>query len=131
VLIEARLLLAIFAGGCAGALARAGLLELAPTHPGRWPWVTFGVNVAGSFLLGWVATHRSPASRVRAVVGTGFCGALTTFSTLQLEVLEMLDADRVGVALLYASGSVVAGLAGVALGARLAPTPPPRPVPVA
>jgi CrcB protein len=132
VLIEARLLLAIFAGGCAGALARAGLLELAPTHPGRWPWVTFAVNVAGSFLLGWIATHRSPASRVRAVVGTGFCGALTTFSTLQLELLEMMDADRVAVAFLYASGSVVAGLAGVWLGARPAPTPPsPRPVPAA
>ena len=133
-LIEVRLLLAIFAGGCAGALARAGLLELAPTHPGRWPWVTFGVNVAGSFALGWIATHRSPASRVRAVVGTGFCGALTTFSTLQLELLEMLDADRVGLAVAYAGGSVVAGLAGVALGVRLAPGPtssPTRPVPAA
>jgi CrcB protein len=123
VLLELRLLLAIFAGGCAGALARAGLLELAPTHPGRWPWVTFGVNVAGSLLLGWIATHRSPASRARALIGTGFCGALTTFSTMQLELLEMLDADRVGMAVLYAGGSVVAGLIGVALGVRAAPTP--------
>jgi CrcB protein len=129
VLLELRLLLAIFAGGCAGALARAGLLELAPTHAGRWPWVTFGVNVAGSLLLGWVATHRSPASRTRALIGTGFCGALTTFSTLQLEVLEMLDAERVGVAVLYAGGSVVAGLAGVALGVRVAPTPASAPTP--
>jgi CrcB protein len=123
VLLELRLLLAIFAGGCAGALARAGLLELAPTHAGRWPWVTFGVNVAGSLLLGWVATHRSPASRTRALIGTGFCGALTTFSTLQMELLGMLDAKRLGVALLYASGSVIAGLAGVALGVRAAPRP--------
>jgi CrcB protein len=123
VLLEVRLLLAVFAGGCAGALARAGLIELAPTHAGRWPWVTFGVNVAGSVLLGWIATHRSPASRARAVVGTGFCGALTTFSTLQLEVLGMVDADRIGLAALYAGGSVVAGLAGVTLGVRAAGGP--------
>jgi CrcB protein len=129
VLLEVRLLLAIFAGGCAGALARTGLLELAPTHPGRWPWVTFGVNVAGSLLLGWIATHRSPASRTRALIGTGFCGALTTFSTLQLELLEMLDADRLGGAALYLAGSVVAGLAGVALGVRAAPTPARAPAP--
>lgn len=128
-LLELRLLLAIFAGGCAGALARAGLLELAPTHAGRWPWVTFGVNVAGSLLLGFVATHRSPASRTRALVGTGFCGALTTFSTLQLELLELLDADRIGVAVLYVGGSVVAGLAGVALGVRAAPALAPAPGP--
>jgi CrcB protein len=129
VLLEVRLLLAIFAGGCAGALARAGLLELAPTQAGRWPWVTFGVNVAGSLLLGWVATHRSPASRTRALIGTGFCGALTTFSTLQLELLEMLDADRLGMAIVYAGGSVIAGLTGVALGVRAAPAPAPAPTP--
>jgi CrcB protein len=129
VLLEFRLLLAIFAGGCAGALARTGLLELAPTHAGRWPWVTFGVNVAGSLLLGWIATHRSPASRTRALIGTGFCGALTTFSTMQLELLGMLDADRLGVAVLYAGGSVAAGLVGVALGVRSAPTPAPTPAP--
>ena len=128
-LLELRLLLAIFAGGCAGALARTGLLELAPTHTGRWPWVTFGVNVAGSLLLGFIATHRSPASRARALIGTGFCGALTTFSTMQLELLGMLDADRVGVAMLYVSGSVAAGLTGVALGVRAAPTPTPAPTP--
>ena len=106
-------------------MARTGLLGLAPTHAGRWPWVTFGVNVAGSVLLGFIATHRSPASRARALIGTGFCGALTTFSTMQLELLEMLDADRLGVAVLYAGGSVVAGLIGVALGVRAAPTPRP------
>jgi CrcB protein len=124
VLLEFRLLLAIFAGGCAGALARSGLIELAPAHAGRWPWVTFAVNVAGSLLLGWIATHRSPASRARALIGTGFCGALTTFSTMQLEVLGLLDADRLGVAALYAGGSVAAGLAGLALGVRAAPRPP-------
>jgi CrcB protein len=118
VLLEVRLLLAVFAGGCAGALARAGLIELAPTHPGHWPWITFAINVAGSVLLGWIATRQTPASRTRALIGTGFCGALTTFSTMQLELLQLLDADRLGVAALYAGGSIVAGLAGAALGVR-------------
>jgi CrcB protein len=121
VLLEIRLLLVVFAGGCAGALARAGLIELAPADPGHWPWVTFAVNVAGSFVLGWIATHRSPADHARALIGTGFCGALTTFSTLQLELLEMLDADRLALAALYAGGSVMAGLVGVVLGVRAAP----------
>jgi fluoride exporter len=120
VILEARLLLAVFAGGCAGALARAGLLEAWPTHAGRWPWVTFGVNVVGSVLLGWIAAREpSPASRRRAVIGTGFCGVLTTFSTLQLEVLELLDASRAGLAVVYVGASVAAGLVGVAAGARV------------
>jgi CrcB protein len=110
-LLETRLLLAVFAGGCAGTLARAGLFELAPPHAGQWPWITFFINIAGAALLGWVAARRGPADRARALVGTGFCGALTTFSTMQLEVLQLLDADRVGVALLYAGVSVAVGLA--------------------
>jgi CrcB protein len=117
-LLETRLLLAVFAGGCAGALARAGLFELAPPHAGQWPWITFAINVAGSALLGWIAARRGPADRMRAVVGTGFCGALTTFSTFQLEVLQLLDADRVGVALLYAGGSVAAGLVAAEVARR-------------
>jgi CrcB protein len=116
--LEARLLVVVFCGGCAGTLARAGMTEAIPPHAGHWPWATFLVNVVGACVLGWVATRRGPADHVRQLVGTGFCGALTTFSTLQLEVLRMLDASRVGLALLYVSGSVVAGLLAVAVGAR-------------
>jgi fluoride exporter len=114
--LETRLLAVVFAGGCAGTLLRAAVFEAAPQHAGRWPWATFCVNVAGAVLLGWIATRRSPADPARALIGTGFCGALTTFSTMQLEVLGLLDASRVGVALLYVMGSVAAGLAGAALG---------------
>jgi CrcB protein len=114
--LEVRLLAVVFCGGCAGTAARAGVAEAMTPRPGHWPWATFVVNVVGALALGWVATHRSPADRVRALIGTGFCGALTTFSTMQLEVLRMLDADRIGLALLYVSGSVAAGLAGASLG---------------
>ncbi|HET6505838.1 MAG TPA: fluoride efflux transporter CrcB [Baekduia sp.] len=108
--LELRLLSVVFCGGCVGTLARAGMTEAIAPSPGHWPWATFVVNVVGAFVLGWIATHRGPADHARQLIGTGFCGALTTFSTMQLEVLRMLDASRVGLALLYVSGSVAAGL---------------------
>jgi CrcB protein len=73
------------------------------------------VNVAGALALGCVATRYAIASRPQRLLGTGFCGALTTFSAMQLELLEMLDADRYALAATYAAGSVAAGLAAVAL----------------
>lgn len=112
------MLAAIFLGGCAGALARAGLAEAFPADPGTWPWATFGINVAGAFLLGFVAWIPRTDAR-RAVAGTGFCSAFTTFATVQIELLEMLDESRFGLAAAYAGASVAAGLAAVALSVRL------------
>ena len=126
---DRRELAAIFAGGCAGAIARAELAAGLRVAPGSWPWATLLVNLAGAALLGWVlARPARPGARRdyrRPLLGTGFCGALTTFSTLQLELLEMVDRQRWGLALGYAPISVAGGLALVALGARAA-----RPVPV-
>jgi len=93
----------VFAGGCLGALARAGLAEVF-----TMPWGTLVANIAGSFLLGYVAT-RSPR-----LLGTGFCGALTTFSTFQVELLDL----RPGLAVLYAAASISAGYAALVLGRR-------------
>jgi fluoride exporter len=85
----------------------------------RWPWVTFGVNLAGAFLLGYFATRlqeRLPLSAYRRpLLGTGFCGALTTFSTVQLEVVRMFDAGRYGLATGYVASSVVLGYLAVHL----------------
>jgi fluoride exporter len=110
---------AVFAGGCLGALARAGLAELLPPAAGGWPWATFVANLAGAFVLGWVAAvvHRG---RRRAFLATGVCGALTTFSGLQLELLELLDRGRLGAAAGYAGASLALGLWAVLLGRRLA-----------
>src|SRR3954464_6945144 len=116
---DIRELAAIFAGGALGALARAGLLEWLPPHPGRWPWATFLVNVVGAFLLGYFATRlqeRLPLSAYRRpLLGTGFCGAFTTFSTVQVELLRVLDRGEIGLALAYAGASVAAGFAAVLL----------------
>jgi CrcB protein len=116
-------LAAVFAGGFIGAAARAGLVEALPPKPGAWPWSTFIVNVAGAFLLGWLVTRlqeRLPLSAYRRpFVGTGMCGALTTFSAMQLELLQMLDGRHYGLALGYASASVALGFLAVAAASNL------------
>jgi fluoride exporter len=121
--IDRRELAAIFAGGFLGAVARAELAEALPHDSGQWPWATFVVNVAGAFLLCYFVTRlqeRLPLSAYRRpLLGTGLCGALTTFSTMQVELLRMLDDDRIALALSYAAGSVVAGFAAVALATNL------------
>src|ERR671935_1679747 len=114
---DIRELAAIFAGGAVGALGRAGLLQWIPPHAGRWPWATFIVNVVGAFLLGYFVTRlqeRLPLSAYRRpLLGTGLCGALTTFSTVQLELLRMLDHGRIGLAVGYAAATVAAGIIAV------------------
>ena len=120
---DPRALAAIFAGGMAGAAARTGLSQLAPTTPGQWPWVTFAVNLAGCFLLGYFVTRlqeRLPVTAYRRpFVGTGFCGALTTFSTFQVDLLKLLAHGAVGLAVAYAVASVAGGFAGMMLGTSL------------
>jgi fluoride exporter len=121
--VDRRELLAVFAGGAVGAIARALAGEALPHEPGTWPWATFAVNVAGAFLLGWLVTRLQerlpPSAYRRPLLGTGFCGALTTFSTFQVELLGMLDADRAGLALTYAAASLAAGCLAVAAATNL------------
>jgi fluoride exporter len=99
-----------------GAVVGAPLRHLAGHALNRHhPWGTFLVNVAGSFLLGLVlGAAASPA--VTALVGTGFCGALTTYSTFGLEAAGLASTGHRRAALVYALGSVAAGLAAAALG---------------
>ena len=108
---------AIAAGGAVGALVRVALARSYAPGPGSWPWVTFAVNLAGAFMLGYFVTRlqeRLPLSAYRRpLLGTGFCGALTTFSTMQLELLVMLDHGDVGLAIVYAAASILAGYACV------------------
>jgi CrcB protein len=109
-----RELAAVFAVGALGGLVRAGVGTVAAPDPGGWPWATFAVNIVGAFLLGYFTTRlleRLPVTSYRRpMLGTGFCGGLTTFSTMQVETLQMLDAGRYGLAAGYTGASVAAGL---------------------
>jgi CrcB protein len=118
-----RELAAIFAGGALGALARVGLSSAFPSASASWPWAIFAINVSGSFLLGYLVTRlqeRLPVSTYRRpLAGTGFCGAYTTFSTMQVELLKMLDHHRYGLAAGYAGTSIVCGYLAVWAGTTM------------
>jgi fluoride exporter len=111
--IDRRELAAVYLGGMIGALARVGLAQVAPVGTGAWPWATFAANMAGALLLGYFVTRLQerlpPSSYRRPLLGTGFCGALTTFSTLQLELFGMLDTGRLGLAAAYGSATILGG----------------------
>jgi CrcB protein len=116
--VDRRELAAIFVGGAIGALARYGLAQALPHDAGTWPWATFAVNVAGAVALGYLTTRLQerlpPSAYRRPLLGTGLCGALTTFSTMQIELLQMLDQGEGGLAAGYAAASIAAGLLAVA-----------------
>jgi CrcB protein len=120
--ITTGLLVAVFCGGMAGAVARVEAGRL--LDPGGWPWPTLLVNLAGTFLLGIFATtfqeRLHPATLREALLGPGFCGALTTFSTLQVELIRMADHGRLGAAVAYGAVTVAGGLAAVSLGTAVA-----------
>jgi fluoride exporter len=111
--VDRRELAAIFAGGAAGALARAAISEIFPSGPTDWPWAVFAINITGAFILGYLVTQlqeRLPLSTYRRpFLGTGFCGAYTTFSTMQLELLKMVRHHDYGLAAGYAGASIVLG----------------------
>ncbi len=116
---DRRELLAIFLGGAVGALARVALTKLPVAGAPAWPWITLAINVAGAFALGYFVTRlqeRLPLSTYRRpLLGTGLCGALTTFSTMQIELLKMIDVGRYGTAAGYAAASILAGYGAVHL----------------
>lgn len=92
---------------------------------GAFPWGTFVINVSGSFVLGVLTGlslyHASPTTP-KVVLGTGFCGAYTTFSTFSFETVRLLEEGTVAEAFTNALATVVlaaaAAAAGVALAAR-------------
>jgi CrcB protein len=123
---DLRRLAAIYAGGMLGALARVGLAEAAPQGPGEWPWATFAANMAGALLLGYfVARLRDHPedSLAHPFLATGICGTMTTFSALQLELFELVDAGHLGLAAAYGGATLAAGYAFVRLGMALERNP--------
>jgi fluoride exporter len=90
---------------------------------GVFPWGTFVINVSGSLLLGFVtglALYHGLGDLPQTAIGTGFCGAYTTFSTFSYETVRLLEEGSVGLAAGNAFGSVIAGLAAAAAGLAIA-----------
>lgn len=122
--IDRREIAAIFAGGALGTLLRTALADNFPQQATAWPWPTFAVNIAAAFLLGYLITRlteRLPLSSYRRpLLGTGLCGGLSTFSTMQVEILKMFDAHAWGLAASYAGASVAVGYSAIHLASAMA-----------
>ena len=101
-------------GGAAGSLVRAEVANDLPTAMNGFPWATLLVNLAGCAVLGFAivaALERGRPSRyLRPLVGTGFCGGMTTFSTFVVEVDLLVKAGRLPTATWYIAATMVGGL---------------------
>jgi CrcB protein len=120
---QARLLM-VMSGGAVGTLGRAGLAEALPHRPSTWPWATFVVNLMGAFIFGWLLTwlaeRSAPSRHWRFLLGTGFCGAVTTFSTFQIETFQFARSEDVALAVSYPIASIAAGMAVAVAGVIVA-----------
>jgi CrcB protein len=126
--IHLRIVAAIAVGGFVGGLLRYAVSLALPTGAGGLPWAVFAVNTAGAFVLGLllilVLEVFPPTTYVRPLLGTGFCGALTTFSSVATGVDQLIARGSAPLAVGYLLGSVLAGLAaawvGIVLGRWIA-----------
>lgn len=112
-------ILAVALGGALGSVARY-LLSLLP-NPLPIPLWTLAANFLGALLIGFIIGHQSKLGGNTYVgLKTGFCGGFTTFSTFSQETLTLFEQDKYVLATLYAIGSLVLCILGVALGRKLA-----------
>ena len=114
--------IAIF--GALGSLARYGVGIWAKNLFGvLFPWGTLLVNIVGSFILGFVTTlalENRVSESTRLAIAIGFCGAFTTFSTFELELMNTILEGKISIAFLYILASVLLGLLAMFLGRAVA-----------
>ena len=100
--------------GLVGVLARYGISSA--FHVDAVPWATVGINTVGSLLRGVLVSSHTFSEDVRTVLGVGFLGGFTTFSSFTVQAVLDLEAGEPVRALLYVSASLVLGFAAAALG---------------
>ena len=117
-----KLYLLVGAGGFVGAVLRFAANQALAPRAGGLPLATLGVNVVGSFLLGALlalaASQRGLSEEWRLALGVGLCGALTTFSTFSVEVLDLAREASWRLALLHVLLNVALSLAAAWAGLR-------------
>ena|SRR5450830_664104 len=130
--MQARLLALVVLGGAAGTTVRWSLGQAFAPSPGHWPWVTFAINLTGSFLLGLLLetlVRSGPDAgwrrAVRVGVGTGVLGGFTTYSTFVVEVDRLVATGHAWIGSAYAVLSILIGVLAALAGIGLARTLPP------
>jgi CrcB protein len=115
------LVLFVFAGGCVGGYARY-VVTTAWTQPAAgFPWSTLAVNLVGAFVLGVVVVAaQASRRRLRALLGTGFCGALTTFSAVVVSADRLAAHGHLPTAAAYVAASTAAGILATIAGLAMA-----------
>jgi CrcB protein len=113
------ILAVIFLGGCVGGYARYAVSDAWAVSRQTFPSSILTVNLIGAFVLGLVvvlATDLLPSRYLRPLLGTGFCGALTTFSTVVVGAAGIFARHRPWIAIGYLLATVLGGLATGTLG---------------
>jgi fluoride exporter len=120
---DPRVLGGVAVGGVVGALLRAELEDRFPVG-GGFPWTTLVINIAGAAILAWIVVRVGerlpPSTYIRPLLGTGFCGALTTFSTMQVEAVRLVYHGHAVTAGAYLLVSLLGGLLATAYVLRAA-----------
>ncbi|MFZ0445939.1 MAG: fluoride efflux transporter CrcB [Bacillus sp. (in: firmicutes)] len=116
-------LLLVMIGGFFGAISRFVLGEWIHTSNG-FPIGTLIINLIGCFFLGWFLTFVSQKKKIRPqltlLIGTGFVGSFTTFSTFSVETLNLLQQGLLFQGLLYVLTTIILGLGLTYLGRKVA-----------
>jgi CrcB protein len=127
--VDPRRVAVVFIGGLVGGLARYETVTHWSARTGTFPWATFVVNTAGALILGLlvvvVLDVMKPSRYTRPLIGAGFCGSLTTFSSVAVAVDELVAHGHVALGVGYLAASLAAGLAAAALGANVGRRLPP------